>query len=143
MFKRTANPKRAAVPIQNQFLSGKTWKFFNTATPNGVTLSEAYIKKTEFKNLRNLFFRIKKILSPVFAIYRCAFACVSTNRKQVNSVLRTQYKTLASLDQYLSFGFVYNLQFRFQFLVSSLQFSKYGFDSRNVMKHRYYCLTIT
>lgn len=42
MLNRTAKPKRAAAPIQSQFLSVNTSKFFSTSTPNLVTLSEAY-----------------------------------------------------------------------------------------------------
>lgn len=41
MLKRIANPRSAPVPIQNQFLSGKTLKFSSTATPNLVFLSDA------------------------------------------------------------------------------------------------------
>lgn len=42
-LKRIVNPKRTAVPIQYQFLSGKILKLFSTATPKLVSLSEAWI----------------------------------------------------------------------------------------------------
>lgn len=40
-LKRTVKPRRATAPIQYQYLSGKTLKFFITATPSFVTPSEA------------------------------------------------------------------------------------------------------